>query len=127
MILVLKKILTAGLLPFLVGAGLCAAADAAPAQDAATVADALPPTAAATLKAPGPGNRRTGPGVLSPGIGIPPDCPVAHSDIDVSLENFKWELDWLQDHNYKTLTLRKFIRCIDEASAPAGQIRAHHL
>jgi peptidoglycan/xylan/chitin deacetylase (PgdA/CDA1 family) len=114
MILVLKKILTAGLLPLLVGAGLCAVADAAPAKDAATVADALPHTAAATLKAQAP--KTDEPDLVSYPLVLEYHqiTPVAHSDIDVSIENFKWELDWLQDHNYKTLTLRKFIRCIDE-------------
>lgn len=110
----LKKILTAGLLPFLVGAGLCAAADAAPAQDAATVAETQPPTTAAASKAPAPETDE--PDLVSYPLVLEYHqiATVAHSDIDVSLENFKWELDWLQDHNYKTLTLRKFIRCMDK-------------
>ena len=114
MILVLKKILTVGLLPFLVGAGICAAADAAPTKDAATVTDARSKTAAATLKAPAQETDK--PDLVSYPLVLEYHqiAPVAHNDMDVSLENFKWELDWLQAHNYKTLTLRKFIRCIDK-------------
>lgn len=103
----LKKILTAGLLPFLVGAGVCAAADATPAVTAAT-------TTASPVSVTAP--QADQPDLVSYPLVLEYHqiAPVAHNDLDVSLENFKTELDWLQDHNYRTLTLRKFIRCIDK-------------
>ena len=108
MIFLLKKILTAGLLPFLVFAGVCTSADAMPAATAA------PTTAVLPVSTPVP--QIDQPDLISYPLVLEYHqiAPVAQSDIDVSLENFKTELDWLQDHNYKTLTLRKFIRCIDK-------------
>ena len=86
----LKKILTAGLLPFLLGAGVCAAADATPAVTAAT-------TTASPVSVQAP--QADQPDLVSYPLVLEYHqiAPVAHNDLDVSLENFKTELDWLQD------------------------------
>lgn len=83
----LKKIMATVLLSFLISAGIC---NAAPLKDAPDLVSY--------------------PLVLE----YHQIRPVAHSDLDVSVENFKQELDWLQEHNYRTLSLYKFNRCIDK-------------
>ena len=41
-------------------------------------------------------------------------CPTVRQDIEVSLENFKKELDWLQNHGYHTLSMDRFLSCLNK-------------
>ena len=39
--------------------------------------------------------------------------PIAKHASDVSVENFQKEMDWLFEHDYQTLSMRKFLSCIN--------------
>ena len=50
-------------------------------------------------------------------------APVAKQAIDVSVENFQKEMDWLFEHDYQTLSMRKFLSCINShQSFPAKSV-----
>jgi peptidoglycan/xylan/chitin deacetylase (PgdA/CDA1 family) len=44
-------------------------------------------------------------------------CPVAHNDLDVSVENFTKELDWLEAKGYRALSMARFIEAFDQHKA----------
>jgi len=41
-------------------------------------------------------------------------CLEPQNELDVSLENFQKELDWLQDHGYHALSMPRFLYCINK-------------